>query len=61
MKKVFVVFEVIAYEGEFIRGIYLSREEAVVREKFLNKDVDGSDYEYIEVRELEVGVDMDII
>jgi hypothetical protein len=61
MEKVFVVFEVIAYEGEYIRGIYLSREEAVVREKFLNKDVDGSDYEYIEVRELEVGVDMDVI
>ena len=60
MEKVFVVFEVIAYEGEYIRGIYLSREEAVIREKFLNKDVDGSDYEYIEVRELEVGVPLSV-
>ena len=28
MEKVFVVFECVDYEGEYIRGIYLTSEEA---------------------------------
>jgi hypothetical protein len=33
--ELFVVIERIAYEGEYIRGIYLTREEAEVRKSTL--------------------------
>jgi hypothetical protein len=61
MEKVFVVFERVAYEGEYIRGIYLSREEAEVRKKHLEERSHFPDVEIYEVEELPVGVDMDII
>jgi len=60
MKRVFVVFEVISYEGEIMRGIYLSREEAEVRATHLNTDDLDPDIT-IEIRELAVGVDLDLV
>jgi len=59
MEKVFVVFERVAYEGEYIRGIYLSREEAESRSKHLEERSHFPDVEIYEVEELSVGVDMD--
>jgi len=61
MEKVFVVFEVVDYEGEYIRGIYLSREEAESRKKNLGESSNFPDVEEYEVRELSVGVDMDVV
>ena len=61
MKKVFVVFEVVDYEGEYIRGIYLSREEAESRKEHLGESSNFPDVEEYEVRELSVGVDMDVV
>ena len=59
MKMVFVVFECVDYEGEYVRGVYLSREEAESRKKYLD---DNENFKVdFEVRELSVGVDMDII
>ena len=31
MERVFVVFQVVPYEGEYIRGIYVQRENAELR------------------------------
>ena len=59
METVFVVFECVDYEGEYIRGIYASSEEAESRKKYLD-DNENFKVDY-EVRELAVGVDMDII
>ena len=59
MKKVFVVFEVVSYEGDFVRGIYLSRQEALVRAKRLSDEGVDPDT-YIEVKELAVGVDLEV-
>tara|TARA_B110001454_G_scaffold172337_1_gene163341 strand:- start:195 stop:377 length:183 start_codon:yes stop_codon:yes gene_type:complete len=59
MKTVFIVFECVDFEGEFMRGIYLSREEAQVRAKRLNSENMDPDTA-IKVRELEVGVDLDL-
>jgi len=59
MEKVFVVFECVLWEGEYIRGIYLTSEEAESRKKYLD-DNETFKVDY-EVRELSVGVDMDII
>ncbi len=59
MENVFAVFEVVPYEGEYIRGVYLTSEEAESRKKRLN-DTCHFKVDY-EVRELAVGVDMDII
>ena len=36
MEKVVVVFECVEYEGEYIRGIYLTSEEAESRKKYLD-------------------------
>ena len=60
MKTVFIVFECVDFEGEFMRGIYLSREEAEVRAKHLNTDDLDPDIT-IEIRELAVGVDLDLV
>ena len=59
--EVFVVVEVVDYEGEYIRGIYLSKEEAESRKKNLGESSNFPDVEEYEVRELSVGVDMDIV
>ena len=59
MKKVFVVFEVVSYEGDFVRGIYLSRQEALVRAKRLSDEGVDPDA-YIEVKVLAVGVDLEV-
>ena len=59
MKKVFAVFECVDYEGEYLRGVYLSGEEAESRKKYLD-DNEKFKVDY-EVRELSVGVDVDII
>ena len=61
MKKVFAVFECVDYEGEYLRGIYLSREEAESRKEHLGESSNFPDVEEYEVRELSVGVDVDII
>jgi hypothetical protein len=59
MKKVFVVFECVPYEGEYVRGIYLSSEDAEVRKKYLDDNCYFKvDYE---VRELGVGVDLESV
>jgi hypothetical protein len=59
LTKVFAVFECVAYEGEYLRGVYASNDEAIARKNVLDntefKDMD------FEVRELAVGVDVDII
>ena len=59
MKNVYAVLECVDYEGEYIRGIYLTSEEAESRKKYLD-DNENFKVDY-EVRELSVGVDMDII
>jgi hypothetical protein len=59
--EVFVVVEVVDYEGEYIRGIYLSREEAESRKKNLMESSNFPGEEEYEIRELSVGVDIDII
>ena len=60
MEKVYVVFERVAYEGEYIRGIYLSREEAEVRKKHLEERSHFPDVEIYEVGEWSVGVPLDV-
>ena len=55
------MFERVAYEGEYIRGIYLSREEAESRSKHLEERSHFPDVEIYEVKELSIGEDMDII
>ena len=62
MKKVFVVFECIPYEGEYIRGIYMSSMEAEMRIEVLNDEAHlwGSWDGEFESRELGVGVPLDV-
>jgi len=59
LNKVFAVFECVAYEGEYLRGVYSTNEEATGRKRLLD-DTEFKDMDY-EVRELAVGVDVDII
>ena len=59
MKKVFVVFECVDYEGEYVRGVYLTSEEAGLRKKHLD-DNENFKVDY-EVREMALGMDVDII
>jgi hypothetical protein len=59
MKNVFVVLECVDYEGEYIRGIYASSEEAESRKKYL-EDNENFKVDY-EVREMALGMDVDII
>ncbi len=59
MKNVFVVLECVDYEGEYIRGIYASSEEAESRKKYL-EDNENFKVDY-EVREMTLGMDVDII
>ena len=59
MKNVFAVLECVDYEGEYIRGIYASSEEAELRKKYL-EDNETFKVDY-EIRELAVGVDINII
>jgi len=62
MKKVFAVLEVVPYEGEYIRGVYESSEEAEMRIEVLDDESHlwGSwDVEF-KSRELEVGVPLDV-
>ena len=53
--EVYVVFECVPYEGEWVRGIYLTREDAEERKAYLNGGLFKVDYE---VRELGVGIDL---
>ena len=59
MKNVFIVLECVDYEGEYIRGIYASSEEAESRKKYLD-DNENFKVDY-EVREMALGMDVDII
>ena len=61
MEKVFVVFERVPYEGEYIRGIYLTSEEAESRKKHLEERSHFPDVEIYEVDELSVGVPLDVV
>ena len=62
MEKVFVVFECVGYEGDIVRGIYKTSEEAgprieeLVAEAHLWGDWDVE----FETREIEVGVPLGI-
>jgi hypothetical protein len=55
---VFVVFECVPYEGEWVRGIYLTSEDAEVRKKYLD-DTCHFKVDY-EVRELGIGIDLEV-
>ena len=59
MKNVYVVLECVDYEGEYIRGIYASSKEAEFRKKHL-EDNEKFKVDY-EVREMALGMDVDII
>jgi len=59
MKNVFAVLECVDYEGEYIRGIYASNKEAESRKKYL-EDNEKFKVDY-EVREMALGMDVDII
>ena len=59
MKNVYAVLECVDYEGEYIRGIYASSEEAESRKKYLD-DNENFKVDY-EVREIALGMDVDII
>jgi len=59
MKKVFVVVEVVPYESDNIRGIYLSNEEAEARTSNLSEMEDLSYDVYYEIREMVVGEDVE--
>ena len=48
------------YEGEYIRGIYLTSEEAESRKKHLEERSHFPDVEIYEVDELSVGVPLDV-
>ena len=62
MEKVYVVFECVGYEGDIVRGIYLTSEETrprieeLVAEAHLWGDWDVD----FETREIEVGVPLGI-
>jgi len=59
MKKVFVVVEVVPYESDNIRGIYLSSEEAEARTSNLSEMEDLSYDVYYEIREMVIGEDVE--
>ena len=62
MEKVFVVFECVGYEGDIVRGIYLTSEEARSRTEVLVAEAHlWSDWDVeFETREIEVGVPLGI-
>mgnify|MGYP001165108791 FL=1 len=63
MKKVFVVVEIVPYEGEFMRGIYVTGKEAKQRRDELKTelfDLWGDEtINGLEIREIEVGVPLE--
>jgi hypothetical protein len=62
MEKVFMVFEVVPYEGDYLRGVYMSSDEAGLRIEELDDESHlwGSwDVEF-ESREVEVGVSLSV-
>ena len=59
MKKVFVVVEVVPYESDNIRGIYLSNEEAEARTSKCCEMEDLSYDVYYEIREMVIGEDVE--
>ena len=64
MERVFVVFQVVPYEGEYIRGIYVQRENAELRVEGLVDEAhlwgDWDSDESWEIRETEVGVPLEV-
>jgi hypothetical protein len=61
LNKVFAVFECVAYEGDYLRGVYASNDEAKARKIYLDDTCPFPLNVANEVRELAVGVDVDII
>tara|TARA_B100000949_G_scaffold45372_3_gene39130 strand:- start:2178 stop:2429 length:252 start_codon:yes stop_codon:yes gene_type:complete len=60
---VYVVFEVVDYEGEFIRGIYVSSKQADLRRKELKKELfdlwGDENINGLEIKKMRVGVPLE--
>jgi hypothetical protein len=61
--KVHVVFECIPYEGDYMRGIYMSSKEAELRKKEVEKELfdmwGPADGLMVEIKEIKVGVPLE--